>query len=37
MNHLISRMALNSKTVTVEYENTEFGKTLGPIIDEIAK
>lgn len=37
MNHLISRTVLNTKPVTVEYEITEFGKTLAPIIDEIAK
>lgn len=37
MNHLISRTVLNTKPVTVEYEITEFGKTLSPIIDEIAK
>jgi DNA-binding HxlR family transcriptional regulator len=37
MNHLISRTVLNTKPITVEYEITEFGKTLSPIIDEIAK
>jgi DNA-binding HxlR family transcriptional regulator len=37
MNHLIHRRVLNTKPVTVEYEVTEFGKTLAPIIDEIAK
>ncbi|RYD99949.1 MAG: transcriptional regulator [Sphingobacteriales bacterium] len=37
MNHLIRRTVLNTKPVTVEYEITEFGKTLGFIIDEIAK
>jgi len=36
MNHLISRTVLNTKPVTVEYEITEFGKTLSSIIDEIA-
>lgn len=36
MNHLISRTVLNTKPVTVEYQITEFGKTLSPIIDEIA-
>lgn len=36
MNHLISRSVLNTKPVTVEYEITEFGKTLSSIIDEIA-
>ncbi|WP_333662443.1 helix-turn-helix domain-containing protein [Chishuiella changwenlii] len=37
MNHLIKRTVLNTKPVTVEYQITEFGKTLHPIIDEIAK
>ncbi|SMC45336.1 winged helix-turn-helix transcriptional regulator [Moheibacter sediminis] len=36
MNHLISRTVLNTKPVTVEYEITDFGKTLEPIIEEIA-
>lgn len=37
MNHLISRTVINTKPVTVEYQITDFGKTLVPIIDEIAK
>lgn len=37
MNQLIKRTVLNTKPVTVEYEMTEHGKTLAPIIDEIAK
>jgi len=37
INHLISRTVLNTKPITVEYEITEYGKTLSPIIDEIAK
>lgn len=37
MNHLIRRTVLNTKPLTVEYELTECGKTLCPIIDEIAK
>ncbi|OXA90036.1 winged helix-turn-helix transcriptional regulator [Flavobacterium hercynium] len=37
MNHLISRTVLNTKPVTVEYEITDYGRTLEPIIDEIAK
>ncbi|WP_343561277.1 helix-turn-helix domain-containing protein [Sphingobacterium sp.] len=37
MNHLIKRTVLNTKPLTVEYELTDCGKTLGPIIDEIAK
>ena len=37
VNRLVSRTVLNTKPVTVEYEVTEHGKTLKPIIDEIAK
>ena len=37
MNHLIRRTVLNTKPLTVEYELTDCGRTLGPIIDEIAK
>ncbi|ATP59143.1 transcriptional regulator [Pedobacter ginsengisoli] len=37
MNHLVSRTVLNTKPITVEYEVTEYGRTLEPIIDEIAK
>ena len=37
MNHLIHRIVLNTKPASVEYKATEFGKTLTPIIDEIAK
>ena len=37
MNQLIKRTVLNTKPLTVEYELTACGKTLGPIIDEIAK
>lgn len=37
MNRLLSRTVLNTKPITVEYEVTEYGKTLAPIIDEIAK
>lgn len=36
MNRLVSRTVLNTKPVTVEYEITEYGRTLSPIIDEIA-
>lgn len=36
INHLISRTVLNTKPITVEYEITEYGKTLRPVIDEIA-
>lgn len=37
MNHLVSRTVLNTKPATVEYQITDFGKSLAPIIDEIAK
>ncbi|RZM25390.1 MAG: transcriptional regulator [Pedobacter sp.] len=37
MNQLVSRTVLNTKPITVEYEVTEYGRTLKPIIDEIAK
>ncbi len=36
MNHLIHRRVLNTKPSSVEYEVTQFGKTLTPIINEIA-
>ncbi|WP_177760911.1 winged helix-turn-helix transcriptional regulator [Flavobacterium sp. I3-2] len=36
MNHLITRTVLNTKPITVEYQITTYGKTLEPIIDEIA-
>lgn len=36
MNHLITRTVLNTKPITVEYQVTEYGKTLENIIDEIA-
>lgn len=36
MNHLVKRTVLNTKPVTVEYEISEFGKTLSPIFDEMA-
>ena len=37
INHLIKRTVLDTTPVTVEYEVTEYGKTIEPIIDEIAK
>ncbi|KIC63039.1 winged helix-turn-helix transcriptional regulator [Chryseobacterium taiwanense] len=37
INHLIKRTVLSTKPVTVEYEVTEYGRTVQPIIDEIAK
>lgn len=37
INRLITRTVLDTKPITVEYELTEYGRTLQPIIDEIAK
>jgi DNA-binding HxlR family transcriptional regulator len=36
LNGLIKRCVLDTKLITVEYELTEYGKTLKPIIDEMA-
>ncbi len=36
-NLLITRTVCNTKPITVEYEVTKFGRTLEPIVDEIAK
>ncbi|WP_165295934.1 winged helix-turn-helix transcriptional regulator [Sphingobacterium sp. SGR-19] len=36
MNQLITRTVVDTKPITVEYEVTEYGKTMEPIIDEIA-
>lgn len=36
INGLISRTVLNSKPITVEYALTEYGKTLKPLMDEMA-
>jgi DNA-binding HxlR family transcriptional regulator len=35
LNGLITRTVLDTKPVTVEYELTEYGRTLKPIIDEM--
>ncbi|SHF82617.1 transcriptional regulator, HxlR family [Flavobacterium fluvii] len=37
VNNLVSRKVMNTKPITVEYTITEYGKTLSPLIDEIAK
>lgn len=37
MNNLIKRTVMNTKPVTVKYSITEQGKTLSPLIDEMAK
>jgi DNA-binding HxlR family transcriptional regulator len=34
-NQLITRKVLNTKPITVEYEMTEYGKSLSPVICEI--
>ncbi|MGB0806853.1 MAG: winged helix-turn-helix transcriptional regulator [Salibacteraceae bacterium] len=37
MNRLVSRTVKNTKPITVHYALTEYGSTLSPLIDEIAK
>lgn len=37
MNHLVERTVLDTKPITVEYKLTPYGRTLEPIIDEIAR
>lgn len=37
MNNLVSRTVMNTKPITVEYSITAYGKTLSPLIDELAK
>jgi len=37
MNKLVNRVVYDTKPVTVEYEITEYGKTLQPIIQEMAR
>ena len=36
MNRLINRTVKNTKPITVEYTITEYGKTLAPLIDNLA-
>lgn len=36
-NHLVNRTVMDTKPITVEYSLTEYGATLEPIIDELAK
>lgn len=36
LNLLVKRNVMDTKPITVEYEVTEFGRSLQPIIDEIA-
>lgn len=37
MNHLISRTVMDTKPITVNYAITEYGATLSPLINELAK
>ncbi|MDX1272639.1 helix-turn-helix domain-containing protein [Bizionia paragorgiae] len=37
MNHLVSRKVMDTKPITVEYAITEYGATLAPLINELAK
>jgi DNA-binding HxlR family transcriptional regulator len=36
MNNLISRKVIQTKPITVEYTITNYGKTLSPLINELA-
>jgi len=37
MNHLVIRTLMNTKPISVQYSITEYGETLSPLIDELAK
>ncbi|WP_299205744.1 winged helix-turn-helix transcriptional regulator [Brumimicrobium sp.] len=37
MNQLVNRKVMDTKPITVEYSITEYGATLAPVINEIAK
>jgi len=37
MNHLVSRTVMDTIPITVEYAITEYGATLAPVINELAK
>lgn len=37
VNRLVTRTVLDTKPITVEYEITAYGRTLEPIIEELAK
>jgi len=37
INHLVNRTVMDTKPITVQYSLTEYGKTLSPVIDELAK
>lgn len=37
LNQLVTRTVLDTKPITVEYDLTEFGRTLEPVIDSIAQ
>lgn len=36
-NHLVSRTVMDTKPITVKYALTEYGATLSPVINELAK
>jgi DNA-binding HxlR family transcriptional regulator len=36
LNNLVSRTVMNTKPITVEYAITEYGKSLSPLINELA-
>ncbi|MBR9855443.1 MAG: helix-turn-helix transcriptional regulator [Algicola sp.] len=37
MNRLVNRKVMDTKPITVQYSITEYGKTLAPVIDALAK
>ena len=37
LNHLVSRTVMDTKPITVKYAITEYGATLSPLINELAK
>lgn len=37
LNQLVTRTVLNTKPISVQYELTDFGRTLEPVIDAIAQ
>lgn len=36
INHLVTRTVLDIKPITVEYQLTEYGQTLKPVIEKLA-
>ncbi|UTW62838.1 helix-turn-helix transcriptional regulator [bacterium SCSIO 12741] len=37
LNQLVQRKVMDTRPITVEYSITEYGKTIAPIIDELAQ